>query len=46
MAEELYIESASAEKELVKIERGTHNDLPNFENYRRVLTDFLGTDRD
>lgn len=46
MAEELYRESASAKKELVKIERGTHNDLPNFEIYRRVLADFLETGRD
>ena len=46
MAEELYRESASAEKELVKIERGTHNDLPNSEIYRRALTDFLRAGRD
>ncbi len=42
MAKELYRESSSVNKELVKIEQGTHNDLPNFEVYRSALTDFIG----
>ncbi|MFO7845342.1 MAG: alpha/beta hydrolase [Balneolaceae bacterium] len=41
MAEELLAASASDQKDLVKIEDGTHNDLPEFEQYRISLEDFL-----
>lgn len=41
MAEELYEASASAEKDLVKIAGGTHNDLPTFAIYQTRLKEFL-----
>lgn len=41
MAEKLYKRSASDQKELVKIERGTHNDLPHSPQYRSALHQFL-----
>lgn len=44
MAENLYKRSASADKQLVKIERGTHNDLPHSPQYRSALYNFF-TDR-
>lgn len=43
MAEELYKKSASTDKNLVKIERGTHNDLPNSAIYRSSLMEFFGS---
>ena len=41
MAEDLYKRSGSAQKKLVKIERGTHNDLPLSPAYRGALYQFF-----
>lgn len=41
MAEELLAASASTQKELVKIEGGTHNDLPYFEKYSNSINIFI-----
>lgn len=41
MAEELLTASASTQKDLVKIEGGTHNDLPYFENYFNSINSFI-----
>ncbi|MCC5914998.1 MAG: alpha/beta hydrolase [Balneolaceae bacterium] len=41
MAEKLYRESASASKKLVKVEGGTHNDLPLYSYYRDSVRDFI-----
>lgn len=42
MAEELYETSASADKKLVRITGGSHNDLPKSVEYRRALAEFFG----
>lgn len=41
MAEELYEESASADKTLISIDGGTHNDLPYFDKYANALQNFI-----
>jgi len=43
MAEEVYEASASQSKQLVEIEGGTHNNLPEFSKYRDELKSFLDT---
>lgn len=40
MAQELYSISISAEKSIVEIDGGTHNDLPLFESYQSALREF------
>ncbi len=42
MAEKLYEKSASPDKELVKVNGGGHNDLPNKQDYREAVDAFLG----
>jgi fermentation-respiration switch protein FrsA (DUF1100 family) len=41
MAEELYELSGSAQKRLVKISGGGHNNLPNTSGYRQALREFI-----
>lgn len=41
MSEELLAASASTQKDLVKIDGGTHNDLPYFENYFNSIHTFI-----
>lgn len=41
MAEELELQSVSPQKRLVKINGGTHNNLPSFMTYKMALEDFL-----
>lgn len=41
MAEELYGQSSSQQKELVKIEGGSHNDLPKYRLYRNAIQEFI-----
>jgi fermentation-respiration switch protein FrsA (DUF1100 family) len=41
MAEDVYEASSSGNKKLVKIEGGTHNDLPKFSKYREELSSFI-----
>lgn len=41
MAEELELQSVSTKKQLVKINGGTHNNLPTFMTYKMALEEFL-----
>src|SRR5699024_36633 len=41
MAQELYQQSVSPQKEFLEITGGSHNNLPNFSQYRSVLRQFL-----
>lgn len=41
MAHELFEQSASPQKELLEIQGGSHNNLPNFNEYRSVLRRFI-----
>lgn len=41
MAQELYQQSASPQKEFLEITGGSHNNLPNFSQYKNVMRQFL-----